>query len=114
MIPLQPSETEVNGTLTQEGRLVFADENLRRIDWLIKDTLEEAAIGNWCILYRDKSDGRFWEKHYPFGEMHGGGPPSLRLLSRDEAERRYSLSFAYGHGFSRAAPRTRKKKGFSP
>lgn len=35
---------------------------------------------DWTVLYQDPQDKRYWEFHYPEGELHGGGPPSLRVL----------------------------------
>jgi len=34
----------------------------------------------WRKLYRDSADQRYWELFYPQGEMHGGGPPRLRVV----------------------------------
>lgn len=89
MSPLQPSETCVTGGWVREGTRVIADENLLRIQWLVGNCLEKVALGNWSILYRDKSDGRFWEQFYPHGEMHAGGPESLRLLTLAEVKEKY-------------------------
>ena len=44
------------------------------------------------MLYRDPGDGRYWELAYPNGEMHGGGPPSLIMLTEQEAKTKYGLT----------------------
>lgn len=65
------------------------------IEWLVSSYLTQLAVtpDGWSSLFRDPADGRIWELTYPSGGMHGGGPPSLALLSRAEAERRYRVTF---------------------
>lgn len=74
---------------------VKGDDTTKRIEWLTSTMLEEIGpskeFGGWYILYRDRSDGRYWELTYPQGHMHGGGPPKLSLISEEEAGRRYNL-----------------------
>ena len=43
----------------------------------------------WDTLFRDPRDGRLWEKIYPMSEMHGGGPPTLRLLPESDVVQKY-------------------------
>jgi Immunity protein 27 len=45
----------------------------------------------WDTLYRDPTDGRFWELIYPQSHLHGGGPPELRNLTPDDAKQKYAL-----------------------
>src|ERR1700723_3459159 len=47
------------------------------------------STSGWEALYRDPSDGRYWERTYPQSETHGGGPPQLSTITLDEAERKY-------------------------
>jgi hypothetical protein len=49
------------------------------------------ASGGWDVLYRDPRDGRFWELTYPHGDVQGGGPPRLHLLSVEELRGKYSF-----------------------
>jgi hypothetical protein len=74
---------------------VRADDTYRRIDWLVKEVLEELAASPewdaWEVLYRDPSDGRYWERTYPEGNMQGGGPPRLRCISLEEARAKYPI-----------------------
>jgi hypothetical protein len=97
MTELQPHETELVGEWVpgEAGGLV-ADETSKRIDWLIRTVLEKVADspqwGAWETLFRDPRDGRLWERTYPRGEMHGGGPPRLALISADDAGAKYRAS----------------------
>jgi hypothetical protein len=74
---------------------VRADDTCKRIDWLVNEALEEVAVspewGTWEVLYRDPSDGRYWERTYPEGNMQGRGPPRLRCILLEEARAKYSL-----------------------
>lgn len=55
-----------------EGDPAF-DELLRKLAFVKAD--------NWALLYQDRETGAFWDVTYPRGEMHGGGPRRLRLLT---------------------------------
>ena len=91
---LQPSETELTGKwLFEHGRIV-GDDTLERVDWLTKNHLVKLAQdqSGWFTLFRDPDDGRYWEHYYPQSFMHGGGPPALRVISREEAETKYGVS----------------------
>ncbi len=48
------------------------------------NTLQEKFIDkeNWLVFYTDKETGEKWVKEYPYAEMHGGGPPQLRLIKK--------------------------------
>lgn len=71
------------------------DSACERIEWLVDHHLKKIAhspqSGAWETLYRDPENGRYWEKTYPKGEMHGGGPPALVCLTADEAVRKYGI-----------------------
>jgi hypothetical protein len=43
-------------------------------------------------LFKDPEDGRLWERHFPEGAGHGGGPPRLRTIDAQEALERYGWS----------------------
>jgi Immunity protein 27 len=95
---LKPSETELVGNWKmQDGRLV-ADETADRIEELTKSYLRQIAVstdvGGWETLFQDPKDGRYWERTYPRSEMHGGGPPLLRCISREEARAKYGEHIA--------------------
>ena len=82
----------VGGWIKKDGRMI-ADDVCRRIETLIGSELLRVANSRsgWEMLYRDPQDGRFWELYYPLGEMHGGGPPALRVLDRNEVHQKYGL-----------------------
>ncbi len=94
MKELQPNETVLTGSWLQESGSVKGDDVCRRIEWLIESRLECLAkdSSGWETLYRDTNDSRLWERTYPNGEWHGGGPPQLRLLSKEEATAKYKIS----------------------
>jgi hypothetical protein len=89
---LASEEVELRGNwVVQPDRSVVGDTTEERIEWLTTQKLERIAndSSGWEILYRDPRDGRLWELTYPRGEMHGGGPRRLRIISRDEAAVKY-------------------------
>jgi hypothetical protein len=90
---LRPDETELVGAWVSSASGVQADENCRRIDWLTSNRL--VSVGStdsgWATLFRDPRDGRLWERIFPHSEMHGGGPPSLTLITPDVARKKYRL-----------------------
>ena len=94
---LSTEEVDLRGDwLVQNDRSVVADLTEQRIEWLTTQKLERIANDSlgWEILYRDPRDGRLWELTYPRGEMHGGGPRRLRVISRDEAAVKYRYAAA--------------------
>ncbi len=74
---------------------VLSDEACERINWLTQHCLQYVAqsekSGGWETLFRDPQDGRLWERTFPSGEMHGGGPPKLAVISLSEASMKYRL-----------------------
>lgn len=91
---LRPDETELIGNLIRVGGKVIGDENCERIRCLTETYLEKIGFNNfgaWETLYRDPFDGRYWERTYPHSDWHGGGPPMLKNLSREEAEKKYGI-----------------------
>lgn len=92
---LQADEAELVGARLVGDKMDIDAQACARIDWLLNNALKifgfSEESGGWDKLYRDPADGRFWLLTYPFSEMHGGGPPTLRnlLLSEDEARARF-------------------------
>lgn len=90
---IEPNETLIyGGWKLVEGRML-ADDSLLRIRTLVETELErvESTSGGWDTLFRDRSDGRLWELFYPHGEMHGGGPESLRFIDTVQAAHKYGF-----------------------
>jgi hypothetical protein len=87
MRAIAPLETLLLGVWRTTSHGIEADETCARIDALVKDHLKQLGSrdGGWTQLFRDPSDGRLWELTYPQSEMHGGGPPSLKVISPQEA-----------------------------
>jgi hypothetical protein len=89
-----PTETQLNGKwLTSYGKII-ADPICDKINDLIKSNLNKIShdASGWDTLYLDPNDNRLWELTYPEGKLQGGGPPQLRLVSPEDAQRKYGLS----------------------
>ncbi|MDB5153490.1 MAG: hypothetical protein JWR54_2241 [Mucilaginibacter sp.] len=70
---------------------MITNEQGKRIDWLRKNYLIKIATdeSGWYTHYQDPKDKRYWELSFPKGEMQGGGPRLLMVLSDDEAAGKY-------------------------
>lgn len=92
---LQPDERDLVGKWNFDGTKTRGDEVCDRIKYLTEQALQKLAVsrdyGAWETLFRDPADGRLWERTYPQGEMHGGGPPRLAVISEEEARRKYDF-----------------------
>lgn len=93
MESLNPNDNDLIGKWIEVDGEVDGDATTKRIQWLTSGILEKIAIadGGWATLFRDNSDRRYWERTYPQGAMHGGGPPRLRCISEKEARKKYDL-----------------------
>lgn len=92
---LRPNEHELTGSWIYVNNAVQADEVCKRIEWLINIDLKKIAAsphwGDWETLFQDPLDGRYWERTYPNGDLQGGGPPRLQVISIDEAKAKYQI-----------------------
>src|SRR4051812_31910696 len=88
---LRPQETRLVGQWLFAGQVSKPDGVTERIDSLVRDSLVRIASdkSGWDTLYRDPSDGRFWELLYLQSDRHGGGPPSLVVIAQSDAEQKY-------------------------
>ena len=84
-------DTMLEGKWKFDGKAMSGDETCNRIEYLVTNILKKVADGNWETLFQDPGDSRYWERTYPEGHMHGGGPPTLRVLSKDEAAKKYAI-----------------------
>ena len=92
-MPIDGNETLIEGNWEfVDGRMI-PNSAVKRIRSLINDELTKIAVASsgWETLYRDPHDGRFWELTYLHGEMHGGGPESLRFIDVHGAEQKYGI-----------------------
>jgi Immunity protein 27 len=90
---IRADEVEIVGDFVRVNGLLEHDANTKRIYWLIENHLTFVAFdgSGWETLYRDPSDGRFWERTYPHSELQGGGPPALLVTSEQAAAQKYNL-----------------------
>jgi hypothetical protein len=81
---LQPWETELASLTEQDAR---------RAGWLLQNRLLRLAETNFGYdhLYRDPTDGRYWELTHPWPEQHGGGPYVLRAITPSDAAAKYGV-----------------------
>src|SRR5260221_14466140 len=90
---LSPEETVLVGKWVMEHGQTRADSTCERIQWLTAQHLRHIATskqwGAWETLFQDPDDRRYWERTYPQSELHGGGPPTVRYLSKDEVRQKY-------------------------
>ncbi len=87
------SETSLVGSWVEKDNSIVQDSICERIQWLTDSYFEQIAIDgdNWSALYKNPADGSYWELTYPQSHMHGGGPPTLQRISKDDACKRYSI-----------------------
>lgn len=90
-LPPLPNEQAITGAWIASGPRVVGDAACERIRALMESHLQKVAIAQngWETLYRDPDDLRLWEHTYPQSEMHGGGPPELRVIELDAARLKY-------------------------
>jgi hypothetical protein len=90
---IEKNETKIVGNWIFDGSRMFADEQCQRVDWLRNNYLILISVdkSGWLKLYQDPLDNRYWQLNFEFGEMQGGGPPSLILLSESEAKQLYDI-----------------------
>jgi hypothetical protein len=98
MTSIDPSETVLTGQWIIQGGRPVADDVCKRIIALTKSHLQEIGrdASGWNTLYRDPTDGRYWELRYPQSELHGGGPPELRYLTAEQARQTYGAQLVKG------------------
>ncbi len=89
---LEKNETYLKGEWVLQNDEVIGDETCNRIRNIVTNLEEISSTdGGWTILYKDNSDGRYWELFYEHNERHGGGPPSLKNISEEEAKEKYKF-----------------------
>jgi hypothetical protein len=93
-VPTDDDQVLISGGWERVGSRMVADHALQRIHEMIATKLEKIADagGGWETLFRDRTDGRLWERFYPQSEMQGGGPESLRSIDSTEAAQKYGIA----------------------
>lgn len=90
---IKSDEIKIKGNWIFDGIKVIADDQCLRIDWLRASYLNLISTDDsgWLKLYQDPKDKRYWQLDFEQGELQGGGPPSLILLSESEAKEKYNF-----------------------
>jgi hypothetical protein len=93
MMRLLPEENELVGQWIFRNNMIIPDSVCERIKFLLNNhlTLIKSDDSGWNQLFKDNQDNRYWELSYPQGDLEGGGPPRLRSLSFEEANRLYNI-----------------------
>ena len=90
---INAQETQLVGKWIMQQGQIKGDSTCERIRDLTSNHLRRVAVskqsGAWETLFQDPDDGRYWEQTYPESQLHGGGPPTLTHLSKDQAETKY-------------------------
>ncbi len=92
---MRPTETILIGQWRFSNGKIVADDVCQRISDLTSSHLKKigADASGWNVLYQDPNDSRFWEFSYPNSHMHGGGPPQLKNITREQAQQHYGVMF---------------------
>jgi Immunity protein 27 len=88
---IEPEETEIVGKWMAVDDRVIEDEATKRIYALVRDHLQVVASSGWEKLFRDPTDGRYWEQTRPRSEVHGAGPPKLAVIDEQQARVKYNF-----------------------
>jgi len=90
---IKPNETKIIGAWVLINGNVEKDANCKRVEMLILNYLKQIkqSKDGWSTLYKDMSDGRYWELTYLESAQHGGGAPSLLVQSKDELRKKYGI-----------------------
>lgn len=90
---IEEFETRIVGNWIFNGQKMFADDRCSRIERLIRCHLQLISTeeSGWQKLYQDPDDKRYWQLRFDHSEMHGGGPPSLIMLSETEVKNLYAF-----------------------
>lgn len=92
-LKINPDESKIIGNWIFDGVKMIADDQCKRIELLRSEYLKLISTDSsgWNKLYIDPNDGRYWELQFKNGEMQGGGPPSLIIISEIEAKSKFNI-----------------------
>jgi hypothetical protein len=93
MKKIDSKENEIRGSWIIVGSSIEADQNCKRIEFLKENYLVQmsVSIDGWETLYKDPTDNRLWELSYPESELNGGGSPLLRIISIEDASKKFKF-----------------------
>ena len=90
-VKLKPEETLLVGKWLEMDGQVLGNKDCERIEKLIEKYLQ--LIGKddsgWVSIYKDPNDGRYWKLDFPQSHLHGGGPPLLKCVSKEEVKKEF-------------------------
>jgi Immunity protein 27 len=97
MTGLKDKSELLGSWVLSDGRMV-GDQTSDLIIELTEKRFRRIALApsGWETLYQDPEDGRFWELHFPYGGMQGGGPAALRVLGVEAAALKYGVPLEGG------------------
>jgi len=86
-------ETSLVGSWVMKSGSMIQDSVCERIQWLTDSHFKQVTVDgdNWSALYKNPDDGSYWELTYPQSHMHGGGPPTLQRISKEDACKQYGI-----------------------
>lgn len=88
---INADENLIVGSWIMDNGKVIGDQACLRIEELRKNYLKKVAVGDWEILYEDPKDNRYWLLEFPHSGYHGGGPPTLKMLTQTEVTEKFGL-----------------------
>ena len=94
MMKINPDEILIEGKWVKStNNQIVGDAACNRVEELVRDYLVRLTSdkSGWDTLYQDPADKRFWEHIYLQSWMHGGGPPTIRNITQDEARQKYGV-----------------------
>lgn len=96
-VRLDPAETSLIGSVRVVNGEVLRDPVYERIEQLVDEYLVRIGRNRAgdAVLFCDPGDRRLWVLTYPQFEYHGGGPPRLDQVTREEATRRFGEITAF-------------------
>jgi Immunity protein 27 len=91
---IKSEEKLIQGSWFLEGGKLKEDEICQRIRILVGQHLRKLGHdrSGWDVLFVDPADNRLWELTYPQSEVHGGGPPVLTWITKEQAKAKYVWS----------------------
>ena len=83
--------TILKGKWLYENGAIIADKICDEINYIVNDFLQKITTdtSGWDTLYLNPLDGNYWELIYEHSDLAGGGPPTLKIISKNEISNKY-------------------------